>query len=302
MEIRRFKESDASAVSELIRTTIQISNKKDYPAELMDALVEIETPEHVLGRASWTHFYVVEDENGIIGCGAIGPYWDKQDESSLFTIFVHPDYQGKGIGRLIMDTLEKDEFALRAKRIEIPASITGLPFYQKMGYSFKNGNSEIDAEHLYRLEKFRKTVFRVMTIDDYDKVYELWMSCKNMGFNNLDDSREGIEKYLNRNPSTCFIAEQEDAVVGVILSGHDGRRGFIHHMAVAESCRRQGIASVLLESALAALKNEGINKVALLVFNRNETGNAFWERQGFTKRDDVSYRNKSLTEMIRIDT
>ena len=302
LQIRRFKEADASAVSELIRTTIQISNKKDYPADLMDALIQTETPEHVMGRASWTHFYVVEDEGRIIGCGAIGPYWDKQDESSLFTIFVHPDCQGKGIGRMIMDTLEKDEFALRAKRIEIPASITGLPFYQKMGYSFKNGNTEIDEEHLYRLEKFRKTVFRVMTMDDYDKVYELWMSCKNMGFNNLDDSREGIEKYLKRNPSTCFIAEQEDMVVGVILSGHDGRRGFIHHMAVSESCRRQGIASVLLERALDALKNEGINKVALLVFNRNEAGNAFWERQGFTARDDVRYRNRALTEMIRIDT
>ena len=302
MEIRGFKEADAAAVSELIRTTIQISNKKDYPADLMDALIKTETPEHVLGRASWTHFYVVEDESGIIGCGAIGPYWDKQDESSLFTVFVHPDHQGKGIGRLIMDTLEKDEFALRAKRIEIPASITGLPFYQKMGYDFKDGNTEIDAEHLYRLEKFRTMIFRVMTMDDYDKVYELWMSCKNMGFNNLDDSREGIEKYLKRNPSTCFIAEQEGSVVGVILSGHDGRRGFIHHMAVSESCRRQGIASVLLEQALDALKKEGINKVALLVFNRNEAGNAFWERQGFTSREDVTYRNRALTEIIRIDT
>ena len=84
---------------------------------------------------------------------------------------------------------------------------------------------------------------RVMTIDDYEKVYSLWMSCKNMGFNNLDDSREGIAKYLKRNPSTCFVAEQGENIVGVILSGHDGRRGFIHHLAVAENCRRQGIAT-----------------------------------------------------------
>ena len=302
MKIRRFEEADAASVSELIRTTIHISNKRDYPAELMDALIKSQSPEHVLQRASWTHFYVVEDDGGIIGCGAIGPYWDKQDESSLFTIFVHPDHQGKGIGKAIMETLEKDAFALRAKRIEIPASITGLPFYQKMGYSFKNGNTEIDEEHLYRLEKFRKTIVRVMTIDDYDKVYALWMSCKNMGFNNLDDSREGIEKYLKRNPSTCFIAEQDDSIVGVILAGHDGRRGFIHHMAVSESCRRQGIATTILESALDALHEEGIHKVALLVFNRNEAGNAFWERQGFTARDDVTYRNRLLTELIRIDT
>ena len=131
---------------------------------------------------------------------------------------------------------------------------------------------------------------RVMTIDDYEKVYSLWMSCKNMGFNNLDDSREGIAKYLKRNPSTCFVAE------------HDGRRGFIHHLAVAENCRRQGIATELLECAVSSLAAEGINKVALLVFNRNEAGNAFWEKNGFTSREDLVYRNKALVEMVRIDT
>ena len=143
---------------------------------------------------------------------------------------------------------------------------------------------------------------RVMNMEDYDKVYALWMSCKNMGFNNLDDSREGIEKYLKRNPLTCFVAEKGEAIAGVILSGHDGRRGFIHHMAVAEDHRRQGIASALLEHALSALKAEGINKVALLVFNRNEAGNAFWEAKGFTARTDVTYRNKALAELVRIDT
>ena len=302
MNIRRFQESDAAAVSELIRTTLQITNSRDYPPEIINALIERETPDHILQRASWTHFYVAEADSEIIGSGAIGPYWDRQDESSLFTIFVRPDCQGKGVGKAIVETLERDPFALRAKRIEIPASITGLPFYLKMGYSYKNGIAEPDEERLYRLEKSRKTIIRVMNTEDYDRVYALWMSCKNMGFNNLDDSRQGIEKYLKRNPSTCFVAEQGDAIVGVVLAGHDGRRGFIHHMAVAEDCRRQGIATDLLDQALAALKEEGINKTALLVFNRNEAGNAFWERQGFTVRDDVTYRNKELTEMIRIDT
>ena len=144
--------------------------------------------------------------------------------------------------------------------------------------------------------------YRIMTIDDYDKVYALWMSCRNMGFNNLDDSREGIGKYLKRNPSTCFVAVKEQSVVGVILSGHDGRRGFIHHLAVSEECRRQGIASSLVKHALSALQSEEINKVALLAFNYNEAGNAFWENQGFTARSDVTYRNKALVEMVRIDT
>ena len=157
-------------------------------------------------------------------------------------------------------------------------------------------------EKVMELLDLTKFEIRVMTIDDYEKVYALWMSCKNMGFNNLDDSREGIAKYLRRNPATCFVAECGDSIVGVILSGHDGRRGFIHHLAVAENCRRQGIATELLECAVSSLAAEGINKVALLVFNRNEAGNAFWEKNGFTSREDLVYRNKALVEMVRIDT
>jgi GNAT superfamily N-acetyltransferase len=157
MEIRRFREEDAKEVSEVIRTTVRISNTKDYPADLMDELIASETPDAVLGRASWTHFYVVCDEGKIIGCGAIGPYWGKGDESSLFTIFVLPEYQGKGVGRQLIGTLENDEYFLRAKRIEIPASITGVPFYLKMGYHYKNGITTPDEEHLIRLEKYRET-------------------------------------------------------------------------------------------------------------------------------------------------
>ena len=156
MEIRRFKDEDAVEVSEVIRKTIRISNTKDYPEELMDELILSETPENVAGMASWTHFYVVCDGGKIIGCGAIGPYWGREDESSLFTIFVLPEYQGKGVGRAIIETLEKDEFFVRAKRIEIPASITGVPFYLKMGYGYKNGITTPDEEHLIRLEKFKE--------------------------------------------------------------------------------------------------------------------------------------------------
>ncbi|WP_282711458.1 GNAT family N-acetyltransferase [Lancefieldella sp. Marseille-Q7238] len=141
-----------------------------------------------------------------------------------------------------------------------------------------------------------------MSIDDYDAVYDLWMSCKNMGFNNLDDSRKGIERFLLRNPTTVFVAEETGVLKGVVLAGHDGRRGYIYHMAVAKAYRRQGIAAELLEHTLKALEKEGIYKVALLVFNRNEVGNAFWEKQGFTVREDITYRNKALAEFIRTDT
>lgn len=144
--------------------------------------------------------------------------------------------------------------------------------------------------------------YRNMKIEDYPKVWDLWMSSKNMGFNDKDDSEEGIARYLKRNPTSSFIATCEDRVVGVILSGHDGRRGFIHHMAVAEDFRRQGIASTLVSMALDALKAEGINKVACVVFKYNDNGNPFWEAQGFTCREDLNYRNKALVNLTRIDT
>ena len=145
-------------------------------------------------------------------------------------------------------------------------------------------------------------LIRTMNISDYEKVYALWMSCKNMGFNNLDDSREGIDRFLKRNPNTSFVAVENDEIIGIVLAGHDGRRGYVYHMSVREENRHQGIGTSLVDKCLSALRDEGINKVALLVFNRNEAGNGFWEKQGFIRREDVAYRNKELTEIIRIDT
>lgn len=155
MNIRKFREEDANEVSALIAKTLRTTNIKDYSPESIEKEVNSLQPKDILDRAVWTHFYVVCDGDKIIGCGAIGPYWGKEDESSLFTVFVLPEYQGKGIGKKIIQTLEQDEFFLRARRIEIPASITGTPFYIKMGYDYKNGVNEPDAQGLLRLEKFR---------------------------------------------------------------------------------------------------------------------------------------------------
>lgn len=142
---------------------------------------------------------------------------------------------------------------------------------------------------------------RQMKIDDYESVYRLWTSCVGMGLNDLDDSREGIERFLKRNPDTCFVAE-DDEIVGVIMAGNDGRRGYIYHTSVNPQYRNQRIGSQLVDKALTTLFDLGIHKVALVVFEHNQTGNAFWEKQGFTVRDDLVYRNKALTKIIRIDT
>ena len=143
---------------------------------------------------------------------------------------------------------------------------------------------------------------RLMTIADYNALYTLWINTPNMGLNDLDDSEEGIRKYLNRNPNTCFVAEEEGNIVGVILSGHDGRRGFIHHTAVLGMYHGQGIGRKLVDAAFGALDQEGINTVALVAFGQNESGNAFWEHMGFSSRPDLVYRNKNIHELKRMDT
>ncbi|MBO4920222.1 MAG: GNAT family N-acetyltransferase [Erysipelotrichaceae bacterium] len=146
------------------------------------------------------------------------------------------------------------------------------------------------------------TDIRIMKPEDYEGVYDLWISTPGMGLNTTDESREGIEKYLKRNPSTCFVAEDQGKIVGVIMAGNDGRRGYIYHTAVHPTYRKQGIAKKMVENVLAALDAEGINKVALVAFKRNENGNAFWEKMGFTERTDLTYRNKNIHDLERIDT
>jgi len=137
---------------------------------------------------------------------------------------------------------------------------------------------------------------RNMTIDDYDAVLQIWKGTDGIGLRALDDSRDGIEKFLRRNPSTCFVAENNLKIYGVILCGHDGRRGYIYHAAVHKDHHSKGYGRALVNAALSALKQEGINKVALVTFKSNGGGNAFWETLGFTARKDLIYRDLSLNE------
>ena len=146
---------------------------------------------------------------------------------------------------------------------------------------------------------------RLVTIEDYDGIFRLWDTTEQSrrALNPVDDSREGIERYLKRNPATCFLAvsrngSDDSEIVGVILTGHDGRRGIIHHMCVHPSFRREGIASMLVKKAEEALKKEGISKIFGLVFKDNDIANSFWEKQGYTLRTNLNYRNKSLNDNV----
>ena len=139
-------------------------------------------------------------------------------------------------------------------------------------------------------------MIRVMTISDYDQIYELWSKIKGFGIRSIDDSREGIERFLKRNPTTSVVAEEDGKIVGAILCGHDGRRGCFYHVCVDEAYRMRGIGKAMVVFAMEALKKEEINKVSLIAFTKNDMGNAFWNEIGWTKREDLNYYDFTLNE------
>lgn len=139
-------------------------------------------------------------------------------------------------------------------------------------------------------------MIRTMTINDYEEVYQLWKKIHGFGIRSIDDSKEGIERFLRRNPTTSIVAEQDGRIVGAILCGHDGRRGCFYHVCVAEEYRRCGIGKAMVVRAMEELQKEKINKVSLIAFTQNDIGNAFWNTIGWTKREDLNYYDFTLNE------
>ena len=143
--------------------------------------------------------------------------------------------------------------------------------------------------------------YRAMTEEDYDAVYALWLTIDGFGIRSLDDSREGIVRFLRRNPGMSVVAvesteQREDQIAGAILCGEDGRRGCLYHVCVRSDCRRRGIGTGMVAYCMRALKDAGINKVSLIAFTRNDIGNAFWKTIGWTKREDLHYYDFVLNE------
>lgn len=137
---------------------------------------------------------------------------------------------------------------------------------------------------------------RVMTMEDYGQVRELWNGIKGFGIRSVDDSREGVERFLKRNPATSVVAIEDGRVVGAILCGHDGRRGCLYHVCVHKDYRMRGIGKSMVVFAMEALKEEQINKVSLIAFTQNDIGNAFWKEIGWTKREDLNYYDFTLND------
>lgn len=147
---------------------------------------------------------------------------------------------------------------------------------------------------------------RVMQIEDFEKVYDLWMTIDGFGIRSIDDSKEGVERFLKRNPTTSVVAEADGKIVGAILCGHDGRRGCFYHVCVQKEYRKHGIGKAMAVFCMKALQEEQINKVTLIAFKSNEVGNAFWKSEGWDFREDLNYydfalNEENITEFNRID-
>ena len=252
----------------------------------------------------WTKYYFIIA--GRIKVGAIRVV-DKQDGSRkrISPIWIMPEYRNKGYAQQAILAAEKiygsDHWCLDT----ILQEEGNLHLYEKLGYHQTGRVDRINDRMdivFYEKDENRQMDYSIktVTIDDYDAIYDLWNSTEQSrrALNPVDDSREGIARYLKRNPDTCFAAVKDGKIIGVILTGHDGRRAIVHHLCVHPDYRRMGIAGHLVSQAEEALQKEGIQKVFGLVFKDNESANAFWEQQGYSIRTNLNYRNKSLNDQI----
>ena len=137
---------------------------------------------------------------------------------------------------------------------------------------------------------------RPMTEKDYEEAHDLWMTIHGFGIRSIDDSKEGVGRFLKRNPNISAVAEVEGKVVGTILCGHDGRTGSFYHVCVHEDYRRCGIGKAMAIFCMRALQEEHVNKVSLIAFRENELGNKFWHEEGWNMRQDVNVYDFVLNE------
>ena len=135
-----------------------------------------------------------------------------------------------------------------------------------------------------------------MKPEDYDDVRALWMTIRGFGIRALDDSREDIQRFIRRNPTTSVVARMDGRIVGSILCGSDGRQGALYHVCVAREYRRRGIGTHMVGYCMHQLRLMGINKVSLIAFTSNDAGNAFWKQIGWTRKSDVNYYEFVLNE------
>ena len=143
-----------------------------------------------------------------------------------------------------------------------------------------------------RKEPILETI-SVMTINDYPEAFDLWKVSEGIGLSDAD-TRQAIQRYLKRNPGMSFIARVDGQLVGAVLSGTDGRRGYLHHLAVAKPYRKLGVGRQLVEHCLAAQEKAGVTRCHIFVYRENKNGKIFWDQTGWFERNDLQMMSRDI--------
>ena len=317
-QIRRFKESDAKEVVNVIKRASLEVNIKDYKKEAMDKLVKKITEEFVIKRATAFHMYVVREEEMVIGVGAVGPYWDSLTESSLFNVFILPEYQKKGLGTKLVKELESDEYYKRADRIEIASSITALEFYRHLGYGFKKYGNITNENGDYILEKFPK----ISNNNNNEKQYNMRPYIDNEFHNDYDFvyevKKNAYKKYVEecwgswieedqRNYFKNFIEQVKENAYIIQLNGKD--IGFyngetledgsyeIGNICIIPEYQGRGIGTEILKDMIELHQQEDIH---IQYFKQNPVGNLY-SRLGFKPSGETKFHYQMVRQASKVN-
>ena len=278
-----------------------------YPIPFLLSLLKEGSFHQKLGKGS---LYLLLDEekltDGKPSLASFLTFCDRDEiESNLKPwigfVFTAPAYRGRHLAGQIIEHCMNNVAALYPESEYVYVSSDEKGLYEKYGFEFVGKMKTIWGEDsgIFRrkIEKeANKITYKALSPADYDELWSLWNQVEQTkrALNPVDDTREGITRYMKRNPTTCFAATSGGKIIGAILTGHDGRRAIIHHLCVHPDFQRMGIASALVAKAEEALKKEGITKAFGLVFKDNDKANSFWEKMGYSLRTNLNYRNKSL--------
>lgn len=309
--VRRYKDGDAPFICEVVKKDVLTENIKDYPLEYIENLIKNHNEELIIKRANAFHVYVLEDDKKIVGVGMIGPYWDSLTESSFFTIFIDPDYKGQGLGRKIIETLEQDEYYIRADRVEIPASITAVEFYKHFGYGFKKFGNIVDNEGIYRMEKYPKISNNNVDVNQYNMrpyidneyhdykefIYQVKKDAyikyveHYWGPWNEEDQRKFYENFINQVKDETYIIELNGKEIGFYngLTLEDGNYE-VGNICIIPEYQGKGIGTQILKDVLELHKEQDIH---IQYFKINPVGKLY-ERLGFIPNGETDYHYQMI--------
>lgn len=318
METRRFIIGDEKDICEVIKKDVLEENIYDYSVEAINHLIKQQNEETIRKRAESFHCYTFLDNDKIVGVGMIGPYWGSLTESSFFTIFRDPEYKGKGLGRLIIETLEKDEYYLRADRVEIPASITAVEFYKHFGWDFKKLGNIVDNEGMYRMEKFPKLNKKVDSMkynmrpyidNEYHNFKEFVYQTKKQAYKKYVEENWGewdeqvqrdlFDKFINNVSNDVWIIQLNGKNIG-FYNGQELEDGSyeIENICIIPEYQDKGIGTQVLKDILELHKEQDIH----LQYFKSNPVKKLYEKLGFILNGETEYHYQMIKESNNIKT